>query len=399
MNKVDLWRILRLVCAISLLAIYPILWAQTIGDPSLRSRADFVSFYAAGRIAQEQGFAKIYDLGLQKKIEEDVAGFPLDDEQSLPFMHMPYLALLLRFTSIQDYLGSYILWAFILILIYVVGAAFFLKSFFAQRDAALFIGIITFFPLFASLLQGQDTAFLFLGIALWNAGIIKQKEWYVASGLALVTLRPHLCIVLAMPLLFCYRKAWWRFAALAGSLALVSVFMLGAQGVRGFLNILAISASGEGYGTSESAMINLLGCLVRLLPFVEAGSLRAFAWVGYAFGIGLVVVMWIRSANKFDERLLGASVLAAMFFVPHLHYHDLTLVIFPLMFVTRRALEESQYPWARLIPFGASFVLLFANSSAPWIYFSMPYVLYAAFAWVLYDFGKTAPTAKILAAK
>ena len=54
--------------AISLLLVYIILWAEMIASPSERTGTDFIAFYSAGRIAQERGSSKVYDIDLQQEM-------------------------------------------------------------------------------------------------------------------------------------------------------------------------------------------------------------------------------------------------------------------------------------------------------------------------------------------
>lgn len=378
-KSVNLSWVFRIAATCSLALIYLIQWGSMISVPSRRTGADFIAFYAAGRIAQQSGFSSVYNIAAQHEVEQRVVGFDLAREQVLLYNHIPFLIPILKMLVTADYVGSFARWALLMLGIYAASTIFFLKAVFPNpkdktRPAAV-MGTLTFFPFFISLLLGQDTAILFLGVALWCIGILKKQDWLAAIGLALTTLRPHLCLILAIPLLFRQRSVWWRFFLLAVLLALASIWMLGRQGTPGFLDILRISASGAWHGMNEPAMLNLIGLLLRTLPWLDAGLVRAVGWAGYLAGIGLLNILWLK-APILDERLLSKSLIIALLFAPHLHSHDLTLLIIPLIFAIRLPVPKIPSAWLALLPLAIS--LLFLLEPLRYI---LPYVLYAGLFW------------------
>lgn len=381
-ENIDLWRVFQITAVCSLAIIYAFQWGKMISIPSERTGADFIHFYAAGRISQDYGFSYVYNLNLQRKMEEAVLGFKLAEWQVLPYNHMPYLIPFLNLLVNANYIGSFMRWVFIMISIYVAGCFLFLNRIFPNEKKevyrSLMLGMLTFFPFFLnSLYLGQDTALLFLGTVLWYVGILKKQDWLAATGLALTTIRPHICLTLAIPFLFRYRKVWWRFFVITGLLALASILMLGRQGTLDFINLLRLTANGTWYGTNQPAMLNLLGLMLRTLPFIEPGIIRIIGWVGYVAGIGLVSILWIR-AREFDGRLLSISLIIALLLAPHLHYHDLTLLIIPLTFAVTLPISTVAPERLAQLPLGISLLLLLDP-----LQFILPYVLYAALGWWL----------------
>jgi hypothetical protein len=381
LQNINAERVIRISLICSLLIIYIFLWAKMISTPSDRTGTDFIHFYAAGQIAKQYGFSSVYDLDLQRKMEQVVVGFTLAKDQVLPYNHMPYLIPFLKLLIGPDYISSFTRWVIIMLGTYIAGSIFFLDTILPARNneihGTLLAGIFLFFPFFVSLLLGQDTALLFLGTSLWCAGILKKKAWLTAAGLSLTTIRPHICLTLAIPLLFAYRKAWWRFFTLAGLLMLISILILGKDGTLGFINMLVMSANGTSYGMHASDMLNLTGLMLRTLPFVDPDLIHIIRWIGYLVGICLVCVLWFR-AHEFDGRLLGVSLVIALLCAPHLHYHDLTLLVIPLVFA-------AMLPSRLISPERLAFAPLFASPLlmlGP-IHFIFPYVLYALLGWWL----------------
>ena len=383
--RINSWRSILFVGTSSLLIIYIVWWGRMIGDPAERSGTDFIALYSAGRVAQAHGFASIYDIELQQKIEQEVVGFQLVERQVLLYNHMPYLVPLLALVVNDNYVGSFERWVLVLISIYLMGTLFFMKSLFAnEKDDirfALLAGTLTFFPLFISLWQGQDTAFLYLGVVFWCIGILKKQDWLISVGLALTTIRPHISIALAAPLLFRHQRAWWRSILLISILAVISVMILNVQGIVEFVNILRVSSEGSWFGMKPAAMLNLLGFILRIVQFPNSGTSSLIGWLIYLAGIVIICGLWQRS-NIIDGRLLGLSILIVIVTAPHLHLHDLTLLIFPLLFVAKdRIATLSESRWA-MIPLGTS---LFLIIGILWdvVYFILPYMLFIILAWLL----------------
>src|SRR5688572_491744 len=152
-------RLLVIAGAISLLIYYLFQWVQMISDPTLRTSLDFVAYYSAARIAQENGGTDVYDISSQQQMEERVVGFKLADEQVLLYLHMPYLIPLLSIFVDDNYVASFV--RCVLLLVFFYGASFWLMREMLRKNPAfrqdLMWGVICFFPCFVSLLLGQST--------------------------------------------------------------------------------------------------------------------------------------------------------------------------------------------------------------------------------------------------
>ena len=87
MKKVNFRRVFVVAALTSLVLVYSLLWLRMITTPVEYTGADFIAFYAAGRIAQAEGPAHVYDLELQQHYEEEVVGFEVAPEHISPFLH------------------------------------------------------------------------------------------------------------------------------------------------------------------------------------------------------------------------------------------------------------------------------------------------------------------------
>ncbi len=194
-------------------------------------------------------------------------------------------------------------------------------------------------------------------------------------GLALTTIRPQIALLLAIPFLFKQRRVWWWFLAGSAVLVVFSILLVGITGVGTLLHILTISAGGTGYKINEIAMMNFIGLLDRLAPGISPGAARLMGWIVYAAAIVLACIIWIRSKN-IGEKQIGTAVLIAIISAPHLHYHDLVLLLIPIFCVM--ILINQRYPQATrtllLLPLVTSWLLLISNSIMA-VRASLPYIL------------------------
>jgi hypothetical protein len=374
-------RVFIIVGIASLFISYFGIWIRFINDPVERTGADFIHFYSAGRIAQSEGATHVYDLLLQQEIQEQQVGFPLASGQVLPYNHLPFLIPILQTIMSADYVNSFYQWVVIMIVLFIIGIVI-LGRILMDNDIdhkstlLASIGGFLFLPLFFSLMNGQDTALLFLGAAIWMYGLVSEREMLAGLGLSLTTVRPHIALILALPMLFCYRKVFLGFALGSGVLALISFLIIGMEGTREFINVLLISAGGEWYGMKQYAMYNLIGILMRTLPWLGAETIRTIGWIAYGATIIALCIFWARSKDL-QVGQVGLTIILALFTVPHLHFHDLTLLLIPIYELIRSSAQDSgllKTENAIVLPIAISLLLLLGNIS-PLLQYTFPYLI------------------------
>jgi len=373
-----------------LVIIYAVLWLQMIADPVQRTGSDFIAFYAAGRVAQEYGTSRVYDVSLEQAVQQQVVGFDLVPGQVLLYNHVPFLVPILMALVNGNYVASFIRWVLVLLVVFIAGITIltrFLRGE-AWERADVWIagaGLVAFYPLFTSLTNGQDSAFTFFGLCLWAAGLLTGRDWLAGFGLALTSVRPQITFFLAVPFLFHRQKVFAWFCLGFAILGLLSLAIIGPAGARGFLDLLLVSAGGTWFGLHEDAMVDLVGLLWRFLPFLGGDAIRWIGWAAYALALVGLCAVW-RRARTLDEKHIGLAVVLAVFASPHLHYHDLALLLVPLalvmVFLVRRGYMQARH--ASLIPLVSSLALLL-GSLVPALKYNLPVFLMAMlvlFLWI-----------------
>jgi len=371
--------IILVASIISLFVSYAGIWIRLISNPIERTGADFIHFYSAGRIAQNQGASNVYNLELQQDIEEEQVGFKLAPGQVLPFNHLPFIIPILQTVMTENYVLSFHKWNLIMILLYGLGigicSRILYQSGIDRKSIWLAaIGGFLFLPLFFSLMNGQDNALVFLGTAIWVYGLISKNDLLAGIGLSLTTVRPHIALVLAIPMLMRYRKVFLAFFFSAGLLALFSMMIIGLNGIQDFIRVLLITAGGDWYGIHQDAMVNLIGMLMRTLP-MEEDVIRAIGWAVYGITIIGLCILWSRKDDLQDRRI-GLTVILAIFSVPHLHYPDLTLLLIPIYLLIRSSAQGGvlKKESATILSITISLSLL-ASNATPFLQYTTPYLI------------------------
>ena len=389
MKHINFHRVFVLAGLITLVVVYAILWFRMISSPAERTGADFIVFFTAGRITQTDGAAHVYEPLMQQAVQQAEVGFQLAPGQVLLYNHVPYLIPILNLLISRNYVASFYRWAVLLLALCIAGvvlmAGVLRRARWRQAEAWLAAaGMITFFPLFVSLLNGQDTAFTFFGLCLYMVGFLTEMDWLAGIGLALTSIRPQVTVLLAVPFLFRRQKVFGWFCLASGVLGLLSLAAVGLDGMRGFLNVLEMSTGGVWYGMKEPQMVNLVGLLWRIAPGLGTNVVHWIGWVVYGVTLVGLCILWARSRD-IGENQIGLAIVVAVFVVPHLHYHDLTLLLVALV-VALLVLVRGGFMSTRKaahLPLAVSLALLFSNFT-PILKLNFPYLIMLLLVLALY---------------
>ena len=376
--------IVVILLILSLAIIYTSTWIKSFNDPNELKAADFIAFYTAGRAAQIYGYPSIYEVDIQRVISNGITRRAND--QFLLYNHLPYFVPILAIIANDNYHASFLRWDLVLLSAFLLSIWCLIESLYANETVTtrllLIGGVITFLPLFISLWQGQDTAFFFLGLVLWCVGMLKKNDWLAAVGLVLITVRPHICIALAIPLIIKHHKIFGRFVGFSFLAGIYSLLLVGIKGIIGFLNLLNISAQGEWFGMNPQNMPNLNGLIFRTFNSIDHNTANLISWIFFFIGVILVNLLWFRSKTV-HEPLLGLSILIAAMFAPHLHAHDLTVLILPLLFAIHDQKMHIFPPQTIVLLPVVSFTFLI-GLLVDSLYFIVPYIVSTALAWRLF---------------
>lgn len=256
--------------------------------------ADFAGFYVASQILERQQPDHLYDRMLHHRLYHDL--LPNEDQNaSIPYVHPPFVAGLLRPLTWLPYPAAVGCWLMISALLYLVGIWINLHAleWRSQRSLILLLAI-SFEPFaFECWLGGQLSAIGFFSFAACFAAMQSRRPVVAGLALGLCFYKPTL-LILALPLLLVGRC--WRMLlgmTITGMLlAGLSVMFVGWANSFGYLQeLLAFNKSTSG-GDLEIRIwkyVDLNNCLrllvgsdsplrLPLLAILSAGPFACLAW-------------------------------------------------------------------------------------------------------------------------
>jgi hypothetical protein len=393
-RPLNIERIFLVSAILSMLLTYTLQTVLVLSDPVKSTASDYISFYTAGVITRTHGIAHIYDVTLQRQVQQTLFDFQLGEKQVLLYNHLPYIVPLLpSFLAAPlgwaGYNSSFVLWMFFLTAVMLASIAILtglIPALGSGDRRAIAAGALVFMPVYACIVNGQDSAFMLLGAALFTWGMLSEsprsRRRKILAGLALslLTLRPHLAVFILIPLFFWSRKALSGYLAGSAALAVISLAMVGWQGALDYIHLLQISASGDWFGMSETSMFNLLGLLLRLFPGLPLNAAHLFAWGLFGLSGLAVAILFVRSEKKPAVKF-ALALLVVLLTSPRLHYHDLSLLLIPA-FILLREMRLNGTPalkTLRLLPAAVS-LLVFLSNAALFLQYASAYLLVAALA-------------------
>ena len=297
---------------------------------------DFISFYAAGRLANDGMPELAYDSAMHSMTEQAIFG-----DTGLRYHHFLYPPVFLpicQALAAIDYLPSQV--AFI----FLTAAAYFCALRVVLGGGRRILLFFTFPPLFFAAALGQNsflTAAL-IGIATW---FIDRRPFFAGIIWGLQCFKPHFLLMTPVALV-----AGGRWRALAGltlsmmSMIALSLFLYGTKCWAAYIPVAlhapAVFESGE---IPPSGMVSVFAA-ARLLG---ASPLVSYAvqGVGAAIAGALVVVVWRRSTRS----ALRAAVLVAAsgLAVPVILFYDLLPLSIAIAWMARDISTTGVRSWEK----------------------------------------------------
>jgi len=331
--------VLMVLCGMT--AIHIALGVKT-WDSVTAGYPDFTIFYSAGKMVRQGMANKLYDETAEWQVQREVAlGLRNHRRAAVPFMHAPFEALIFVPLSLLPFTAAYVVWNLInlsvlLLFCFVLRADLGALHRYSPLLPSLFL--LGYFPVFNTLLEGQDVILLLLLYAAVFVALKKDALFRAGCWLGLGLFRIHLVV----PFLFfmaLLRK--WRLVAgfMTSALGLASVSAL-VVGWRGMISypahiwslehhlgplILAARANPNLRGLAEGILSHWSGTPTVPLVVVLLSAIIVF----------LVVACWRTPISKpriFDLRfslMLVATVLLSY----HTLFYDFTLLALAVILV------------------------------------------------------------------
>jgi Glycosyltransferase family 87 len=342
-----------------------------------RGYSDFISFYTAGKILQRRAPTHLYDLQLQYAIQREVAPDVEIRTAALPFVRPPFEAWLFLPLAYLPYGVAFILWD-------LLNCGCLLRVILTLRQELLelrcfslgftLLSVFSFFPVFVTLLQGQDSILLLLVYVIGYR--LMSRKRYFASGVVLGLGTIKFPLVLPFLIVFIVRK---KLSVLLG-FALTSLLLFGVSVATVGLStasyypefLLNIDAVAKGVNIPKD-MPNLRGLLAVLIhPQLTTRMEAVLLGVLSLFFVSFAIRNWNPNTHGDEGRFeLGFSLnlVVTILVSYHCHSFDLSLLVLPISLGLSVLLSHGPFSSARKLLFS-----LGAVSFSP---------LYVAFSFVI----------------
>lgn len=340
-------------CAMIVLHGY-VLWQARRSIPE--GLPDFSGNYTAGRILRDGHGARLYDDVLQESVQRSFSPRAVEKRGTiLPYIHLPFEALLYAPLAHFSYLTAYGIWLGVN-LVLLCSIPFLLRSRLqALGKSPLYLWLLAcfaFFPIFSALIQGQDSVLLLFLYCLAWTGLERGSELAAGSWLALGLYKYQLVIPFVLPL-------WRRKKLLAGFLSGAAVLGLVSAGITGWTSLLGYPRYVWGTEHDLKYGFNMLPGLNPNLRGLVSGVVPR-AHLGIEIGLTIlfsvmVLLLMVYAAGKTSSdgsegrRALFALSLAGTVLVSyHLYVHDLSLLFLAIVLVLEILLSNPPIPrWTR----------------------------------------------------
>ena len=300
----------------------------SFGHPSCDNcRPDFPSLYSGAKLMWKNR-AALYDLDQQLKIQKTID--PRIADSVLAFAYPPTTALVLMPLGWLSFSNAYLLMTVVNVLVLMLALRVLAKNLALNGEQFQWLLLTTFcsFGVHSAILQGQTSILLILPVSLFIRSVLQGSQ--TAAGLCIGALffKPQL---LPVPFLVLTAQRRGRALALGISLlavsAILSVSLVGWDGINDYFRLAQrFGASESDLGTNPQDMHNLRALVYYALP----ATLVTPVWIGGEILLA-IGALFLNAKAGVDEKGIAAqwvgNMLVIILLSPHLHAHDLALLI------------------------------------------------------------------------
>ena len=354
--KLPLW-LLALCCALPILGVWTT--ANGMGWPTYLQGADIRPYYTGGALVLNGEGARLYDLDAQWRAQRNAFPGLQNRDDLLPFLAPPFVAAPMAILAMLPVKSAFLVWlACNWILLSLLTQRFAQVVALSGRRAQIVavVACITCAPVFVTLLQGQWALVLALSSFFAWQGLRNNRPFRGGLWLALWLFKPQL---LLLPLAVLLWKKQLRvlagFALGSAFLGTVSLAMIGFEGLKSYGQLLK-TASGwsNQLGVRPEAMHTWRGFLHNFtsetntwwwLGAAPMLMILAWSWRG-AWPIGAAIPRTLAEGRSNPTRFdacWAMTIFAALFCSPYLYYHDLTLLLVPVLLVASVAQNSDTF--------------------------------------------------------
>jgi alpha-1,2-mannosyltransferase len=353
------------------------LWARLIAHVvdywdgvSLDRREDFVAFYAAASMVRDGVGWAIYRPEAVATVEELALGRPAGRVEGLAFMNPPFVAGVLQPLALLPYGVAQAVWFAASALIVAACIALLWPELRAMRGRWAFafaIAAIASFPVFMSLLYGQLSPLVLLAMVVSHRLAARGHPLWAGVALAGALVKPQLAVV---PVVYLIVTGRWRplagFGVGAAALAALSLAIAGPRAFVGYPSfVLGSLRWREEFGVNRLDMYGWHGFFIRHLPEDFADLRMPLTLLLCLATLVVAMVVWRRRRDEGAWAPAFATGAATVLVSPHIHTHDLLVLMLPAALVAAQRRDAVAVAIAGLLLFAVPMGMVGVNSATP----------------------------------
>jgi alpha-1,2-mannosyltransferase len=306
-----------------------------------RLATDFRSFWAASKLALQHNPIGAYRPVEHYAVERTAPG--LGNVGWAAFFYPPIFLLVCLPLALLPFWWSAVAW------IAATGAAFFAAiGPVLPRVRSAWLIAAAFPAAWMSAASGQSSV---LAAALFTVAARSLDRRPVLAGVCYgcLAVKPQLGLIVPIALIAAGR---WRTAATAALtvsiLVAVSIGLFGVDVWVAFIDILPFARKAIEIGDEMAINIPTVAGAALVLGALPAVA----AALQVATALAVCVCVWAAARRRPGASAEGAMIcVAAMLCSPWLHFYDLTILAFPLVWLTNEALRRGWLPWEKFTVF------------------------------------------------
>ncbi|NKB49611.1 MAG: DUF2029 domain-containing protein [Alphaproteobacteria bacterium] len=300
-----------------------------------RVGGDYPAFYTAGQIIADGQAETLYSLRQQRAYQSHVVG---EETGVLPFAYPPHFALAYVPLSQLPFRLSYAVHTLAMVAALAL-AAVLIQQIYPTLIASpylLFFLTFTAYPIFRSVIGGQNTALtILLIVACWHR-VLHNKHYQAGIYLGLLLFKPQFAIPLAG--LF-FLSGRWRVWVSAGATGLVlygvNTALLGPAWFVDWFNIIG-TFSGLDLRFNFAELVSWRGFVQAV---IGAGNPVALT-LGWGLAVATILAIswvWYRGGRTADfNAQMALASLAIVLISPHTLFYDSGIVVIAFIVLLSR---------------------------------------------------------------
>jgi hypothetical protein len=323
-----------------------------------RGYPDFTATYTAATMLRRGQAHSLYDERAEFQTQAEFAGNLESRRGPLPYIHPPFEALVFLPLAYLPYHVAFVVWDSLSVLA-LLGVALVLRrhthSLASIPPWEFVLGCLAFFPVFVTLLQGQDSILLLLLCALGFNALKKDAQILAGGWLAMGTFKFQIMVPLVLLVVLRRRKVAGGFVGVSLILASLSLALVGWDQVLRYPGFAVRGATVRGLGAVPAALMpNLRGLITGWPSNVAPAILQGVVIAGSA---ALLLLAALRGRPGRARQLnlqFSLAIIVVLLVGWYVNAHDLSLLVLPVALLADYCRSSFENPagrrWALLAP-------------------------------------------------